>query len=254
LLLLAIGLWAAVHLIRLRQKPVYDWLLVWAAIGFFEVLPALIGYLRTYGANNNLFVIDVWLMLLVWPLLSQARGRRWIAAGLGVALAASLFPVELLPETWSHKLTPLFRESQPMNSEAFERYAARYIELVKQDLDAGKRVLVGHGTTVLIRAGKRDVPIDRMNSLLELVGSGLSQRAHTLDRIKARQYDRIYVPDWPPYYCANWYGPEVEQAIRANYHRVGQIPPANELVGNPSFERIALMTRVEILEPEAAGK
>ncbi len=255
-MLLLAGIIVAARLILLRQKAANDWLLVWAAVGAFEVAPALLGYLRTFGAYNNLFIIDVWLLLLVWPALnarsptqSENRGRQRLAAAVGAALAASLFPVEILPETWAQKLTPVLRATQPMTSDAFERYAERYTELVKSDLAAGKRVLVAHGTTVLIRAGVKEAPIDRMNSVLELLGSGLTHRARTLDRIRARRYDRIYVPDWPMF-NAGWYGPEVEQALGANYRRVGLIPPANEFVGDPSTERIALMARVSILEPK----
>jgi hypothetical protein len=255
LLLVVAGVVGAVRLIRRREEAVSDWLLVWAALGAFEVLPSIVGYLRTFGTSNNLFAIDVWLMLLVWPALNVPIARQgegalkgWLAAGFVLALATSLFPVDLLPESWARDLTPVFRESQPMPTVAYQRYAQRYGELVRRDLEAGKRVLVAHGTTVLVRAGVKEVPIDRMNSVLELVGSGLADRAHTLERIRARRYDRIYVPQWPLFH-AGWYGPEVEQALKEHYRGVDVIPSANEFVGERSIGRLALMVRVAILEP-----
>ncbi|HLY36628.1 MAG TPA: hypothetical protein VKU61_01240, partial [Candidatus Binatia bacterium] len=67
------------------------------------------------------------------------------------------------------------------------------------DLRAGRRVLLAHGTTPLIWNGSREVPLDRGNTILELLyGKRMDLTAKMTERFQTRYYDRIYA-------MGNWY-------------------------------------------------
>jgi hypothetical protein len=84
-------------------------------------------------------------------------------------------------------------------------------------------VLLGHGTSALIRAGGscRQVPLDRANSILELIHGGFADRSGTQQRIRAAYYDRIFLN------AEDWYG-EVRGTIETRYKKVGEIPAASQ--------------------------
>lgn len=156
-----------------------------------------IAYLKAMGAQNNLTLCR--LMLMVGALAFVLEQRERVAAALATMLAVALVPVKALPTA--------------------DLY--RYCTEVQRALDdavlKGERVLLAHGTAWLIRAGALDVPLDRANSILEVNVARREADLGTLQRIRERYYDRIFLN-------SPWYGPVIEAAIRENYAQVGEIP------------------------------
>ena len=176
---------------------------LWLATGATAAAPALLAYAKHLGLFNNLVVIDLWAALLVVPtLLSMARAyldkptgeAGAVAAGALALLSLGLYPTKRVP------------------TEEHRRYGRELERALRNDLDAGRSVLVAHGTAAWIRAGMRDVPLDRSNSVLELQLAKLQHQAHTSKRFAAKHYDRVYV-SWPPYDL------ETLKALEANYRR-----------------------------------
>jgi uncharacterized membrane protein YhaH (DUF805 family) len=168
-----------------------------AAIGIFSVCPNVASYVKTMGIWNNLIIFQLWLILITWPALALwlSRGadakspRReetslftWTVASVLVVFVLLLFP----PKT----------PAQPA------MYAA--CELIQKQVDADvkarRKVLVGHGMMYLLRAGSREVPLDRVNSILELKAAGYEHLTKFPERIRQHYYDRLYltVETWYP--------------------------------------------------------
>jgi hypothetical protein len=240
---------AVIQLARSRHPAVLGFLRAWFLVGVFGVAPCLAGYLKQMGFGNNLYVADVWLLLPVLVVLGQppranpggslVTSRRVWMSGVA-ALLLALFPLKALsPEArFAGWASPVQGHISP------REYGELLQDSVRRDIDAGRRVLVAHGTMVLLRSGQREIPLDRSNSVLELVVAGKADLAHTRQRLEGRFYDRVYVPrdSWigPP-----WYGEAVQRALAANYHRVGRIPeapaPAALTFGTELFREIAIL-------------
>jgi len=155
--------------------------LAWSLVGVFEVLPNVSAVLKTMGASNNLTIMGLWLFLPVWAVLGYG-GAEDRASGLAgarlvgvAAILLSLFPAQLPP------------------SASQQLYCRRLIDTIGADLRAGKRVLLGHGTTPLIWNGSTDVPRFRSNTILELSVGGKTQLLAAIqDKVERARYDRVY--------------------------------------------------------------
>ena len=82
---------------------------------------------------------------------------------------------------------------------------------VDADVKAGRKVLIGHGMMYLLRAGSREVPLDRVNSILELKAAGYANLTQFPERIRQRYYDRLYLT------VETWYPPEFVALIEKHY-------------------------------------
>lgn len=82
---------------------------------------------------------------------------------------------------------------------------------VTADIKAGRRVLVAQGTMYQLRAGSREIPLDRANSVVELVAAGLGDRVRMIERIRSHYYDRLYLV------VKDWYGETILAEINKHY-------------------------------------
>ncbi|MBX3190761.1 MAG: hypothetical protein KF819_27435 [Labilithrix sp.] len=218
--LLGLALLAAMRLVASRDRRAGVFLASWAA-GLTAVLPALAGYLKVGGGWNNLTIFDLWIAILAlpvaWGAMASAFERDASAAndaptregGVGRATtwaaALALLVIFLVPL----KLPPT--RGQYAFGHALDA-------AVRDDLAAGRRILLPHGMMPLLRAGHRVVPMDRAGSVLE---SNMGEHADlpgTKARVEEHYYDRIYL------FVSDWYGQEIVKAIEQNYHEVLQIP------------------------------
>jgi hypothetical protein len=120
-------------------------------------------------------------------------------------------------------------------------------EHVTADLNAGLKVLVAHGAMYQLRAGSREVPLDRANSSLELRMAGLGSLTQTAARIHDRYYDRIYLT------LEDWYEPAVLAEIEKNY-AVDTIIRRPKLSDRIELGRcLSLMGDCRILSPRPAA-
>ncbi len=190
------------------------YLVCWAGVGFFSVLPNLSAYLKVNGTWNNLNLFEIWGVLVVWPfvlvLLNRVRNpeprpgmdsspyARGLLATHLPKLVLVVFALYLLP-------TKL-----PMRSVHYQ-FCRDLEAAVRRDVLAGRKVLVSHGTEFLIRAGATEIPKDRSNSLLEYNAANAISFSEMPMRIRARYYDRIYLV------MGNWYGKDLLQEINQNY-------------------------------------
>lgn len=252
---LLVWLFGAAALVQLWSRRddagVRAYLVPWLCVGVFSMWPSVASYLKAMGIQNNLFSIDLW--WLVAALVGFARldddaaiEPRPFAVMLPAALVLCMLPIFDWIEYGSGVVAP----NQVQIRAAQYAYAEQYDALVKRDLEAGRRILIGHGTMTWIRNGVHAPPVDRMVSALELEKGGLSDRADTATRLAARAYDRIYMPAHP-WFDATFYGSAAGQALAANYREVGEIPPPPPL--NALAPNDALMVRIAILEPLAPG-
>lgn len=219
--------------------------LTWISLGFFEVLPAFAAYFKELGAQNNLGILDLWMFVGAAPLLNispaverpsegfrhvQLGHRKWRLGPLrspplelfyASLLVLCLFPAQFLPESWLGNFLPK-RSNVPLE-EAHFQYGERFEEMIWRDLRRGNRVLIGHGTSVLIHNGILEIPLDRMNSALELKSGSKSELMKTLDRLRDGRYDRIYLPQLL-FLNISWYGDAVQKEIEENWEINAGIP------------------------------
>lgn len=219
------------------------YLVCWMSVGCFAVLPNLAAYFKTMGTWNNLIIFQIWLVLIVWPFfgvvldemsaerssLQKTGVGRWPRPGMALALSllTLMFIVLLLPT----KLPP---------GRAERAYCETLEAAVRADIAAGRRVLVAHGTTVLLRAGASEVPLDRANSLLELNAAGMGGQSEMRTRINAHYYDRIYLT------MPDWYGEPIVNDIERNYREESVIRGV-AAKGGPAFGFQGLMRECRIL-------
>ncbi len=181
---------------------------LWLFGGAFGALPALSAYIKEFGLFNNLVAIDLWAALLVVPTLitwaeSHLDRRPRTDKGIVAAAALTLVTLGLYP-------------NKEVPRRGHLRYGRELEAALTADRAAHRRVLVAHGTAAWIRAGLREVPLDRSNSALELVAGRHEALSDTYRRVLARHYDRIYV-GWPGY------GPLTEAALQQEYTVVDKI-------------------------------
>lgn len=183
---------------------------LWLFAGIFGAAPALSAYMKEFGLYNNLVVVDLWAAMLVVPTLITFAHRQLehrplrtpglVAAGALALVVLGLYPVKRAPRG------------------GHSRYGRELEAALRADIEAGRRVLVAHGTAAWIRAGLRTVPLDRSNSVFELVAARHDELAHTDRRLASRHYDRIYV-GWPAY------GDRIDDVLHANYTAIESISP-----------------------------
>ncbi len=231
-----------------HQGPGRSYLICWASVGVFAVLPNLFPYLKFMGDWNNLVIFEVWLFMIIWPYFNcftiakirlpvTEQTQRYLGSRVlnqVMILLVIVFLISLYP-----------RKQPPLPSHF--AYCRAIEDSVRKDLEAKKKVLVSHGATFLIRAGSTDVTRDRANSLLELHAGRQEARSMTLDRINARAYDKLYLIKEP------WYGTRIRDAITANYVEIGRIPAP---LDQPSLEQghNDLMENCEIMESRTPRK
>lgn len=182
----AFGAWA-VWSIR-REPALRNYLRAWCAVGFFEVLPAVSGFLKHGGYFNNLGIVDFWLFLIVAPalLLAALRGRP--ATMIGATMVCCWFVAAL----WPIKFTP--------NQHCY-RLGNELEERVRADVAAGRPVWLTAGLTARFRAGDVTVPRDLAINLWTLEASALANDSSPASaaitegirrRLAAGDYDRVY--------------------------------------------------------------
>ena len=251
LFLTVAGAAAIIAGLQRREDRFRSLLTAWICLGLFGPLMTVPAYIKVMGAANNLVILDLWLLILVWPFLIpwagkstahvQARSKAALdrfSFGRNLPILHRMrpaFPIVLLLTLFPRLFTP--REAHFQYCESFE-------QLVRADAIAGRRPLVAHGTMMLIRSELTDVPLDRANSILELRQAGMAGLAGTARRIQDRYYDRIYLN-------SEWYGEELEAIIDANYRLLGTIPAPNTSLPSDLVPR-DLMLEVRILEPKDA--
>jgi hypothetical protein len=216
-----------------------------AAIGIFSVCPNVASYVKTMGIWNNLIIFQLWLILITWPALALwlSRGadakspRReetslftWTVASVLVVFVLLLFP----PKT----------PAQPA------MYAA--CELIQKQVDADvkarRKVLVGHGMMYLLRAGSREVPLDRVNSILELKAAGYEHLTKFPERIRQHYYDRLYLT------VETWYPSEFVALIDQHYQVESIVPRPSASDHIETGRYLALISECRILVPREPSK
>lgn len=203
-------------------------LVVWAALAT-ETLLSLASYVKVMGAWNNFGIICLWATVLVLPVMFHLLEDRAAAkAHGGMALVAGALAALLLC------LVPLKAPPTPKQYAYGERLEAH----LRDDLAAGRRPLLPHGTLPLLRAGARSIPLDRSNSVLELNSGELGELAGTRARLEGHHYDRIYM------LAADFYGGAINEAITQNFHEIEVLPgdetqPHDDyLTGYQNFMRV----------------
>lgn len=197
-----------------RTTAVRPFLAAWCAVGFFEALPGVAGFIKAGGNYNNLGVLDFWLFLLATPvaigLALQATGLRAVVAAATCGwFVAALWPIKLVPNEHSYRL-------------------GRDVELrVQADIAAGRNVWLTAGLMFRIRAGDVRPPQDLGIALWTLAAARQvdhdGEAAHAWDegveaRLKSGTFDRIYF-----FYPAN---PLMFAMLPAKYERIDTIKGA----------------------------
>jgi hypothetical protein len=214
LLLLVLTADAIWRLVRDGGEVGRRYLFAWAAVGATTALPCLSAYLKPMGTWNNLGLPDLWMFLLVGPLLvtgavAPSGLERRLRYAVVLALILSLVPVKLPPTT------------------AMYDYGEQLDRAIRDDVSAGRSVLLAHGTMPLIHAGTTAVPLDRANTALEMITAGrMDVLQPMIDRFRDRAYDRIYLN-------SPWYD-GIALMIAQQYREVATIP------GEPSFRGVPI--------------
>ena len=203
-LLLVLGA-AAIPILWRSDKAGRRYLEIWAWLGLFSVTPGALAYAKIYGTWNNIIIYQLWLLLLVLPALSVWLGRLNAAklelhAPFNFVLATVVtgFVLMLLPTRY------------PADRTMYDCCAAVQSR-VTLDLKAGRRVLVAYGTMYQLRAGSREIPLDRACSIGDLRAAGISSRVKLVERVRAHYYDRLYLA------VEEWYDDDMRRAIHEHY-------------------------------------
>ena len=187
-----------------------DFVVAWTALLCTAGLANVISYMKTEGSDNNFGIVGFWLLPLALanlPGFAEPQPTRASSWFLAMRLAAFGLLLASAVPMW----TPL-----PASAST---YCSAFVDAVGNDLRAGRRVLLAHGTTPLIWNGARDVPLDRGNTVLEYMFGGRLDLAQKMtERIQARHYDRIYVN-------TRWYFWQMP-LIEKHYREVQRIPHA----------------------------
>jgi hypothetical protein len=191
-LLWALAPYAVISLYLSSSSTVRKLLFAWLAVGVTEVAPAFLAYFKWMGLSNNLAIVDVWTLIVVVPVLFSVARAPALRLGACALLLLGLIPYRAAPGPGHYAY---FRQVDDVVREAHSR---------------GETVLVDHGTAPLLHAGIEQVPVDRMNSMLELVEADLPLPAAAFARVGHANYDRIL------FHNLSWYG-ALGPAITENY-------------------------------------
>lgn len=173
--------------------------LTWLLLGASGVAPALIAYVKQFGAWNNLTIIALWLFIIVVWWIQQNWSKPW------AKLALTLFALSLIPV----KLPP-----QP----SYWTYFQAVDEKIAEDLASDATIMLTHSTMLLTRNGYDTVPLDRATAYGELRAGGQKELAGTISRLEAQAYDRLYLN------VPTWYDDSFVNAVKDNYVLVETIP------------------------------
>ncbi len=213
-----------------------------AAIGMFSVCPNVTAYVKAMGVWNNLIIFQLWLVLLTWPAIAlwlnrsanrappgeEAKSFDWTVATLLIVFVGFLFPPKMPPHPAMYSVCGDIQQR------------------INDDLKAGRKVLVGHGMMYLLRAGSREVPLDRTNTLLELRMAGMSERSRFGERIRQHYYDRMYLT------VEHWYPASINEDI-AKYYEVETVIPKIVAASHLDTGRDLLLTaECRILVPRGS--
>ena len=235
--LAALGL-AAVAILWRTGTPGRQYLQMWIAIGLCSVAPGALAYAKHFGTWNNLIIFQLWLVILVWPAMGVWLNQRAPTTTGGGESRLNFLPGALLVVFVGLLLPTRFPASRAM----YECCATVQAK-VSADLDAGRRVLVAQGTMYQLRAGSREVPLDRVNSVVDIVAAGLGDRVGMIDRLRAHYYDRIYLV------VEDWYGEAILAELYKHYS-VTDVVKLDEPSGHSELCRfLPLMGPCKILSP-----
>lgn len=214
-----------------------EYLQVWIAIGLCSVAPGALAFMKHFGTWNNLMIFALWLFLLLWPAVgvwlaglpekfraTETTFHHWLAAVLGIFVLL-LAPTRL----------PADKKIHAACAEIQDRITA--------DIHAGRRVLVAQGTMYQLRAGSKEIPLDRANSIADLKAAGFSNRVKTVERIRNHYYDRLYLA------VEDWYDDEMRAAIREHY-QTDKVIAKPDTPDRSEFGRfIPLIAECKIMSP-----
>jgi hypothetical protein len=196
------------------RNPARRYLVCWVCIGIFTALPNVMAYLKTMGIWNNLIILEIWMIMIVWPFFvmlidSFSAARPAPSDSSALPWDSRLIPGAICALTVIFILLLVPMKLPPRPGEY--AFAHQLEDAVRADLKAGRKVLLIHSTEILIRAGVTDPPIDRCNSVLELFAGKLDDKSDIKSRLDAHYYDRIYMV------AGVWYESNVVAVINRNY-------------------------------------
>ncbi|MCE9604110.1 MAG: glycosyltransferase family 39 protein [Planctomycetia bacterium] len=175
-----------------REPTTRSFAFAWGAIGFFEVLPAIAGFIKLGGNFNNLGIIDFWLFLIAAPYLLRfatadsepnelpfAERRRRL-----VSIGATIVCCWFVGALWPNKLVP--------NEHAY-RLCRDVEQRVRDDVAAGRRIWLTAGLAFRLRAGDDSPPRDLGIALWTLEnGPSAALESGIRRRLADGYYDRVY--------------------------------------------------------------
>ena len=175
---------------------------------------ALLGFVKHGGRTNSLVPLVVGstvVLLLVARWWSGEDRRRAVAPTAALAAWIGLTLAPLRPAALGKERSVLVESHRAV------------VEHLKQELAAGRRPLSYSGTAAWIDAGRREVPLDRVQSVTELYLGGSPAVAAHYQRLESGRYDSLVM---------------AETVLRVNDSPEGRL--AREIVGHTgSYERAA---------------
>lgn len=234
---LAAALLAAWALWRTWRDPALrSFAVCWCAVGLFEVLPAVAGFIKIGGNYNNLGIVDLWLFLIAAPpLLRLAVGEARLAACFATFvccyIVGTLWPTKLAPNEHCYRLG---REVQA---------------LVDADVAAGRRLWLTAGLTFRFRAGDFSTPRDigiahwtlDHTAQLDPAGPAAAAVRDGLEhRLRTGEYDRVY--DFFPWEIAS------RAQLESHYTKLAPVRGAGYAMHDQHRGIQPLVNRCEIYE------
>ncbi len=197
--------------------------IVWICTGLFAAAPNVSAYLKTMGIYNDIIIMEIWLIMIVWPfcgmLLERLTQVKSDPAGSAISWDRRILPLGVCALTFLFLILLVPTKVPPRVAEmAFGRALE---DGVRADIKAGRRVLLTHSTAALIRAGVTEPPLDRANSVLELVAGDLGNLSEIKKRLNEHYYDRIYLV------LGKWYHEDIAMCIIQNYKIDRVIPKSS---------------------------
>jgi hypothetical protein len=203
--------------LRSNNRTIKQLLLAHFTIGLFATTPAILAFLKPMGNWNNLTVIEVWAAVAFIPFVfTLLRTEAFETIGYAGSEPLDGF-VRATIVVLAFCLVYFYIPPKDIPRQSHYEYCRKIEASVKQDLEAGKRVLVAHGTSFQLRNQSRQIPLDRSNSYLELYEAGKTGLTGTERRVRERYYDKIYLNSL-------WFSPNLDEIIRENYREVARIP------------------------------
>lgn len=208
--------------------------LIWIILGLSLIPIHAAAILNEKSGSNNLGLLDMWCLLIMWPWFwAEAFGRETCAPKNtpGVERERITGRLEILRSPVFSVLILVFvmRASPNRTAPAENEFAfCRAVERgIRNDLGRGKSVWAPNATAVLIRSGHLEPPKDQANSIVEMWHAGILERAGTFGRIRERAYDRIYIGGRLIFLS------DMNKVLRENYVELERIPWIRPHGGTP---------------------